>query len=98
MLIIEIVIEALESQLCQLQQDVPRKLGMNNQYVNFHASALLSRYVPLLKFVCRPTSHVSNVTVDRAILLCAIVDIKKIEVGRLIWNLVLEFVKPSKGL
>lgn len=55
---------ALESQLSQTQQEVPWKFGKKDQYVNFHANALVAKYGPLLKFVCCriiPTSHVSNV-------------------------------------
>lgn len=45
-----------------------------------------------------PTSHVSNVTLDSAILLSSIVNRMKIDATRMIYNQVLESTKPSKGL
>lgn len=71
------------------------------QYLHFNSNDLVPKFVSLMKFICSriiPTKHTSNVIVDRAVLLFAIVKGLKLNVGKMIHSKVLRFVKPAKGL
>lgn len=63
--------------------------GNHDTLLNFHANALLPKYMPLFKLICcqmMRSSHTSNVVVERAPLLFAIVKNMKINVGNLIYD------------
>lgn len=79
-------IVGMKAALCKEQVEQWNK-GNHDTLLNFHANALLPKYMPLFKLICCqmiPSSHTSNVVVERAPLLFAIVKNMKINVGNLI--------------
>lgn len=69
--------------------------GKLDNLLNFHANTLLPKNLPLL-VSCQlmPSSHTSNVTMERAKLLVTIVENKKINLGNLIYDQMNEVFKP----
>lgn len=73
----------------------------SNQHLNFHAGALQPKWVSLFNLIrCKliPITHTSHITLDRAILLYAMIKKMNVVTGMLIYNHMLETVKPSKAL
>ena len=69
--------DALAYKLCIHANNVAWTTGKNNQPLSFPTSALRPHLIPLLKFICCrliPTTHTSNVTLDRGTLLLAIME------------------------
>lgn len=87
-------------ELCQSNKEVIWAIEMNNQNLNFNDGALQPKWTPLFKRICSrliPTTHTSQITLDRAILLYAMIEKRKVDAAWIIYNII-DLVKPSMGL
>lgn len=94
-------IEENEATLCKKDQIVEWNRDKHDNLLNFCVNALLPKYLLLLKLVCcrlMPSSHISNVTIERAQELMAIAHKKKISLGNCIYDWMQEVFRLSKGL
>lgn len=86
--------------LCQSDKEAMWASGKNNQNLNFNVGALQPKWALLFKLVCNiliPTMHSSHITLDRAILLYAMIEMRKVDVGSIIYNNMIGSIKPLKG-
>lgn len=70
--------------LCLHDKEVIWIIGKNKQYVNFHARALLPRWIPLFKLICSrltPRKHKSHLTLYKAVLPYAMIQKKNADAG-----------------
>lgn len=68
--------EDLEDVLWQEEKVLVWKTDKDNQQLNFHANNLMPQWMPQFKLICNrliPTTHTSHVTVERAVLLYAMI-------------------------
>lgn len=83
--------------LCQLNKEVMWASGKNNQNLNFNVGVLQAKWIPLFKLICNiliPTMHSSHITLDRAILLYTMIEMRKVDDGWIIYNNMIDFIKP----
>lgn len=89
----------LERKLCPGDKEVVWATRKNNQQLRFNVGALLPSWTLLFKLRCSsliPITHKSHVTLNRDILLYAMIEKKKVDARLIIFNNILESVGPNK--
>lgn len=79
-------IDELEEALCSEEKEVVWTTSKHNEQLNFHAGNLKPQWV-LFKLICNrliPTMHTSHVTLDKVVLLYAMIKKKKVNAGWII--------------
>lgn len=87
--------------LCSPDREVIWATGKTNRHVNFNVGALQPKWIPLFKLICCrliPIKNTSHVTLDRAVLLYAMVQKRKVDTGWIILNNMIDSMKLSKAL
>lgn len=82
-------------------KEVIRATRNNNQNLNFKSRAFQPKWTSLFKLICCiliHTKHTSLVTLDRAILLDTMIEKRRVDASWIIYNNMIDYVKPSKGL
>lgn len=88
----------LVKKLCQAHKEVIWVISKNNQSLSFNVKELLSSWTLLFKFIYSrliSTTHTSHITLDRAILLYAMIGKRKVDVRWIIYNII-DSVRSSK--
>lgn len=91
----------LVEKLCQSEKEVNCIIGKNNQNLSFNVGVLQPSRTPLFKLVCYrliPTTHTFHITLDSAIFLYTIIQKRKVDTGWIIYNIMINSVKPYNGL
>lgn len=73
----------------------------NNQNLSFNVRALHPIWTPLSKLIWSRlifTTHTSHITLDKAILLYVMIGKRKVDTSWIIYNNIIDSVKPFKGL
>lgn len=76
-------------------------MGRNKQNLSFNVRELQPRWTPLFKLICNrliATSHTSYIALDRAILLYAMIERRKVDAPWIIHNNMIDSIKSLKGL
>lgn len=90
----------LMKKLCWLDKELIWALGKNSQNLKSNVGELQLKWTPLFKLICNrliATTHNSHITLDRAILLYAVIEKKRVDAGWNIFNNMIDSVKLSKG-
>lgn len=91
----------LVRKLYESHQEVSWATRKNNQNMNFNVGALQPKWTSLFKVVYHrliPITHTSHITLDSAILPYELIEKKGMNAGWIIFNNMINSVKPLKGL
>lgn len=94
-------IAKLVKKLGQADKEVVWAIGKNNQNLSFNIGPLLPSWTPLFNLVCSKlilTTHTSHVTLDIGILMYAMIEKMKVDARWIIYNNIIDSLRPSKGL
>lgn len=91
----------LVRKLCPVDKEVILVTQKNNQNLSFNVWALHPIWTPLSKLIWSRlifTTHTSHITLDKAILLYVMIGKRKVDTSWIIYNNIIDSVKPFKGL